>query len=205
MNLTPATAASASTTITAAGGQHTADRDTAAERDVLLAEYRAIKDEQTKRIDRRDHLVYGTLTAIAATLAAAGRLPHALLLLPAVTVILGWTHLVTDVKIAAAGQYLRTDLSARLGALAGRPVLGWETAHRSDARRRQRKLLQLAVDMGTFPVPALVSLGIYLASGRAPWPGVMLAVLLTGAAVLLAAQQALYAAGARRRWIGGRS
>lgn len=204
MNLTPATPAS--TTITAAGGQHTADRDTAAERDVLLAEYRAIKDEQTKRIDRRDHLVYGTLTAIAAAVAAAGRVPHALLLLPAVTVILGWTHLVTDVKIAAAGRYLREDLSVRLGALAGAPVLGWEIAHRADARRRQRKLLQLAVDVATFPVPALVSAIAYLASGRVPLPGVAVAVVCVAAAVVLAAQQGLYAAGTRRRRrIGGRS
>lgn len=175
-----------------------------AELDVLLAEYGALKDEQIKRVDRRDHLVYCTLAAAAATLAAASRLPEALLLLPAVTVILGWTHLVTDVKVAAAGRYLREDLGVRLGALAGAPVLGWESAHRGDARRRQRKSIQLAVDLGTFPAPALVSLGAYLATGRAPLPGLAFAVLLAAAAVVLAGQQALYAAGTRRRRIGGR-
>jgi hypothetical protein len=119
-------------------------------------------------------------------------------------VILGWTHLVTDVKVAAAGRYLREDLSVRLGALAGAAVLGWETAHRGDPRRRQRKTLQLVVDLGTFPAPALVSLGAYLAAGRAPLPGVAVAVLLSAAAVVLAGQQALYAAGSRRLRIGGR-
>jgi hypothetical protein len=178
--------------------------DQGATLDVLLAEYKAIKDEQRSRIDRREHLVYWALAAAAATLAAASRLPVALLLLPAATVILGWTHLVTDVKISAAGRYLREDLTVRLGALAGTAVLGWEHAHRGDPRRRQRKSIQLAVDLGTFPAPALVSLGAYLTAGQAPLPGVVFAVLLAAAAVVLAGQQALYAAGTHRLRIGGR-
>lgn len=178
--------------------------DRAAELSVLLAEYGALKDEQQKRIDRRDHLVYGTLTALAATVAAAAKLPEALLLLPAVSVILGWTHLVTDVKVATAGKYLRDDLSVRLGALVGAPVLGWETAHRADGRRRQRRGLQLAVDLATFPGPALVSAGAYLALTGPPVLGWIAAVLLAAAAVTLAGQQALYAAGGRRLRIGGR-
>jgi hypothetical protein len=177
-----------------------------AELSILLAEYNAIKDEQKARIDRRDHLVYGTLTAAAAAVAAAGKLPAALLLLPVVTVVLGWTHLVTDVKVATAGRYLRDDLSARLSALAGAPVLGWETAHRSDGHRRQRRGLQLAVDMATFPGPGLVSAIAYLAVAHPPVLGWLAALLLAAAALVLAAQQALYAADGRRLRlrIGGR-
>ncbi|GGL17768.1 hypothetical protein [Mangrovihabitans endophyticus] len=177
-----------------------------AELSILLAEYGALKDEQQKRIDRRDHLVYGTLTAVAATLAAAGKLPAALLLLPVVTVVLGWTHLVTDLKVATAGRYLRDDLSVRLSALAGAPVLGWETAHRADDRRRQRRGLQLAVDLATFPCPGLVSVGAYLSLGHPPVLGWLAALLLGAAALVLAGQQALYAADGRRLRlrIGGR-
>lgn len=178
--------------------------DPDAELTVLLAEYGALKDEQQKRIDRREHLVYGTLTAVAATLAAADKIPEALLLLPAVTVILGWTHLATDQKISAAGRYLRDELSARLGALAGAPVLGWESTHRGDARRRQRKCLQLAVDLATFPAPGLVSVGAYLVLTGPPVLGWAAAVLLAAACVVLAGQQVLYAAGGRRLRIGGR-
>jgi len=177
-----------------------------AELAVLLAEYGALKDEQAKRIDRREHLVLGTLTAFGATLTAAAKIeiPVALLLLPAVAVILGWTHLVTDVKISVAGQYLRTELSVRLSALTGAPVLGWERAHRGDPRRRQRKRLQLAADLGTFPGPALVSLGVYLTLTRPPVPGWIAAALLAAAAAVLAGQQALYAAGTHRPRNGGR-
>ncbi len=176
--------------------------DPAAELTVLLAEYGALKDEQQKRIDRREHLVYWTLTAVAATLAAAGKFPEALLLLPAVTVILGWTHLTVDQKISAAGQYLRDDLSVRLAARVGAPVLGWETAHRSDGRRRQRKCLQLGVDVATFAGPALVSAGAYLTHTRPPVLGVVFAVLLAAAAVVLVVQQVLYAGGIRRGGAG---
>jgi hypothetical protein len=177
-----------------------------AELDILLAEYKALKDEQQKRIDRRDHLVYATLATAAAALAAAGKLPAALLLLPVVTVVLGWTHLVTDVKVAAAGRYLRDDLSVRLSDLAGAPVLGWETAHRADGRRRQRRGLQLAVDMVTFPGPGLVSAIAYLIVAHPPVLGWLAALGLAAAAVVLAAQQALYAADGRRLGlrIGGR-
>ena len=79
--------------------------DTAIELDILLAEYKALKDEQQKRIDRRDHLVYGTLTAIAATLVAAAKVPEALLLLPAAALILGWTHLANDHMVSAIVRY----------------------------------------------------------------------------------------------------
>ena len=177
--------------------------DPDAELTVLLAEYGALKDEQQKRIDRREHLVYGTLTAVAATLAAADKIPEALLLLPAVTVILGWTHLATDQKISAAGRYLRDELSARLGALAGAPVLGWESTHRGDARRRQRKCLQLAADLATFAAPALASLGAYLTLTRPPALGWVAAALLTAATVTLVSQQLIYATAIRRAKTGG--
>lgn len=195
-------------TVAVVAGVVTGDLDPAVDRaaliDALELEYKALKDEQRCRIDRRDHLVYLHLGAITATLAVAGRVPHALLLLPVVAVILGWTHLVIDVAISAGGAYLRTDLGVRLTALIGRPVLGWEAAHRADGRRLQRKILQLVVDVVTFPAAGLVSLGGYLASGRAPLLGVVVAVPIAAAAVGLAVQQALYASGTRRPRTGGR-
>ena len=170
----------------------------AAELDIHLAEYKALKDEQKARIDRRDHLVYGTLASLVATAVGATKVPEALLLLPLVTLVLGWTHLATDHMISAAGRYLREDLGVRLSALAGQPVLGWEGHDAGDKRRRQRKCLQLAIDLLTFTVPALVSLGAYLALVRPPLLGWIAALLLAAATLLLANQQRVYAEGIRR-------
>lgn len=169
-----------------------------ADLEVLLAEYKAIKDEQRSRIDRREHLVYGTLTALAAAVVAASKLPSALLLLPVITIVLGWTHLTSDHMISAAGRYLREDLGVRLSALTGQSALDWEHHHAGDTRRRQRKHLQLAVDLLTFPIPALVSLGVYLAVARPPLAGWIAALLLAAGTLLLANQQRVYAAGIRR-------
>lgn len=172
--------------------------DPGADLDVLLAEYKALKDEQRSRIDRREHLVYGTLTALAAAVVAASKLPSALLLLPVITLVLGWTHLTSDHMISAVGRYLREDLGVRLSALTGQPALGWEHDHAGDTRRRQRKRLQLAVDLLTFPVPALVSLVVYLALVRPAAPGWIAALLLAAGTLLLANQQRVYAVGTRR-------
>ncbi|GGM23080.1 hypothetical protein ACFFX1_10725 [Dactylosporangium sucinum] len=160
---------------------------------VLMAEYDKLKDEQKARIDRRDHLVYGTLTAIAATLVAGAKTPAALLLLPAVTLILGWTHLVNDQKVSAAARYLRDELAAKVAAITGRPVLGWETSHRNDGRRRQRKGIQLIVDVATFVFPAVVSLGAYVLLAHPPVLGLIGAGVLLIAAGVLLWQQLAYA------------
>ena len=169
-----------------------------AELDIHLAEYKALKDEQKARIDRRDHLVYGTLASLVAAAVGATKVPEALLLLPLATLVLGWTHLATDQMISAAGRYLREDLGVRLSALAGQPVLGWEHHHPRDTRWRQRKCLQLAIDLLTFTVPALVSLGAYLTLVRPPLLGWIAALLLAAATLLLANQQRVYAEGIRR-------
>ncbi|MCK2237403.1 MULTISPECIES: hypothetical protein [unclassified Crossiella] len=138
-------------------------------RDVLLAEYDALKAEQTSRIVLRDRLMYAALAALIATLALvvqpAGR-PHLLLLLPLVCVVLGWTYLANDEKISAIGRYLRRHLAPALVAPDGRSggVLAWESVHRCGPLRRLDKFTQLAVDLLMFVVPSLLSTALYWAA-----------------------------------------
>ena len=62
---------------------------------VLLAEYKAMKQEQLARISTRDNLMYVTLASLAAVVAAAIQLKHPalLLLIPPVCLVLGWTYM----------------------------------------------------------------------------------------------------------------
>ena len=138
--------------------------------EILLQEYERLKEEQIHRIGTRDNLVYANLLSLAGVVAATiqANSPHMLLLLPPVCVIFGWTYLVNDEKVSAIGRYMRDVLGARLGRLAGEPVLGWEDFHRADSRRRSRKLGQLTVDLTTFAVPALVALVGFWTGG---WSG----------------------------------
>ncbi|QQQ78191.1 hypothetical protein IOD16_06885 [Saccharothrix sp. 6-C] len=139
-------------------------------RDVLLAEYDALKAEQKSRIALRDRLTYAALASLTAALALviqpAGR-PHLLLLLPLVCVILGWTYLANDQKISAIGAYLRRHLAPALVATNGRlgGLFAWESVHRHSPLRRLDKVTQLVVDLLMFAVPSLLSTALYWATG----------------------------------------
>ncbi|NUQ98682.1 MAG: hypothetical protein HOY79_19735 [Streptomyces sp.] len=136
---------------------------------LLLAEYQTIKDEQKTRIGFRDNLLYVTLTVVAAVIAAAAQAKQSsmLLALPPVTVVLGWTYLVNDEKISAIGSFIRDDLGPRLSRLAqAERAFAWETAHRTDTRRRSRKAIQCAIDLLAFCVVPFAGLIVYWAAGQ---------------------------------------
>src|SRR5262249_14253740 len=120
--------------------------------DVLLAEYKTLKSEQQARIALRDNLLYVTLGASGAIVAFAlskDAPPAALLAIPWLTLIVGWTYVVNDEKNSAAGQYIRERLEPAVRSVAGSPdsLFAWELAHRGDSYRRERKLIQLLVDL----------------------------------------------------------
>lgn len=171
---------------------------------LLTLEYERLKEEQKTRIGFRDNLVYATLASmaavIAATLSARGQANLALLL-PPVALLLGWTYLVNDEKISAAGRYIRTELAPRLAAELPRatPVFGWESFHRADPRRRTRKALQLAVDLGVFCLAPTVALVVFWASGPRTVVYMTISVAEAAAVLGLAAHLVLYADLARHR------
>ncbi|MEV8019858.1 hypothetical protein AB0O76_26605 [Streptomyces sp. NPDC086554] len=171
---------------------------------LLLAEYQVVKDEQKARIGFRDNLLYVTLAAVAALVAATAQTARAsmLLALGPVCVVLGWTYLVNDEKISAIGAYVRGDLGPRLAELAATDeraasatpsAFGWETAHRGDARRRSRKVIQCLVDLVAFCVVPLAGLVVFWADGEGG--GLLLALSVVEAAAIagLAAQVVGYA------------
>ncbi|MFP3987044.1 hypothetical protein U9R90_05980 [Streptomyces sp. E11-3] len=172
---------------------------------LLLTEYQTVKDEQKARIGFRDNLLYVTLAAVAAVVAAAAQTGQALMLLalPPVCVVLGWTYLVNDEKISAIGAYVREDLGPRLAALAGAEggtpeVFGWERAHRGDGRRRSRKVIQCVVDLTAFCFVPLGGLVILWVDGDAGGLLIALSVLEALATLVLAWQVLNYAEVVRR-------
>jgi hypothetical protein len=164
--------------------------------DILLLEYEQLKREQNSRIRVRDNLVYASLVAAAAVISAvlSSHDLRALLLLPPVALILGWTYLINDQKISAAGHYIRCALSPELAVLVDRDsVFGWEEAHRGDRRRLSRKLMQLFVDLLAFCALPFTSLMVYAANF--PDMGLFMVVAIVECVVLLtlAAQFLIYA------------
>jgi hypothetical protein len=155
---------------------------------LLVIEYERLKDEQKTRIGFRDSLVYATLASMAAvitaTLSARSQLA-CLLLLPPVCVLLGWTYLMNDEKISAAGHYIRTEITPRLADLVpGEPLIfGWESFHRGDSRRRLRKVAQLTIDLSMFCVAPATALALFWVS--APQPAALIVVSVAEALVVI--------------------
>jgi len=133
--------------------------------EVYLHEYEKLKEEQAQRIGFRDNMLYVTLGVFGAVLsfALSGKNNYyALLIVPWVCLILGWTYLVNDEKISAIGKYIRHTLMDKIKELTGNTdkesIFGWEIAHRSDPRREQRKIEQLIIDEITFVLSGIVAL-----------------------------------------------
>lgn len=144
-------------------------------RDLALAEYKQIKNEQAARISTRDNLIYVTLVAIAGalTIAHSAHSPGYLLLVPPVASTLGWTYLCNDHMITAIGRYVRQHPALT--------AMRWESDHPADRRRAVRKTIQLAVDLATFCGSALAALTTFWLAPASHPP------LLTAASVIEAA------------------
>jgi hypothetical protein len=171
---------------------------------LLVAEYEQIKSEQRSRIGFRDNLLYATLASMAAIIAAVLRREgqtELLLLLPPVSVLLGWTYLVNDEKISAIGRYIRDELAPRLAALTGDHsegdervrLFGWEVAHRSDGRRVPRKYLQLAVDLLTFCVAPVAAVVVFWSAEPRSLALIAVSLAELAAVAVLAVQIVVYA------------
>lgn len=132
---------------------------------VYLQEYEKLKEEQAQRIGFRDNMLYVTLGVFGAILSFALSEKinyYALLVIPWVCLILGWAYLVNDEKISAIGKYIRLSLTEKIKEQTGytntESIFGWEIAHRSDQRRKRRKIEQLIIDEITFVLSGIVAL-----------------------------------------------
>lgn len=133
--------------------------------EVYLQEYEKLKDEQTQRIGFRDNLLYFTLGVFGAVISFAVSNKanyYALLVIPWVCLILGWTYLVNDEKITAIGRYIRLTLVEKIKEETANDdiesIFGWEIAHRKDQRRKRRKIEQLIIDQITFVFSGIIGL-----------------------------------------------
>lgn len=163
------------------------DKDSALE--ILLAEYNCLKSEQAQRIGFRDNLLYVTLGVFGAVVSFAVSDPshyYALLVIPWVCLILGWTYVVNDEKISAIGRYIRYELVDKIKEHTEyddlETLFGWEIAHRDDKHRKRRKIQQLIVDEITFVASGLIALGVFWFLASNPPIGV---TILSGVELLL--------------------
>lgn len=113
-----------------------------------LAEYEKLKEEQGQRIHFRDNMRYVMLVAAGFVFAKASDMPYALLAIPWICSVLGWTYVANSRRVWSIRKYLETTLAAKVGA----GYFEWEQKHQNDRARR------ILVDEITFVGPGLVAL-----------------------------------------------
>lgn len=131
----------------------------------LVKEYEKLKDEQNKRIEFRDHMIYLTLGAIGAVFSFSLEKPEfnsAFLILPFICIVLGWTYLSNDEKISSIGKYIRDILLPKIDSVPAEHALSlkdnWDAYVRKDRRRRGRKQFQLLIDLSIYCFSAFISI-----------------------------------------------
>ncbi|NES24267.1 MAG: hypothetical protein F6K41_36480 [Symploca sp. SIO3E6] len=132
---------------------------------IFFKEYDKLKSEQAQRIGFRDNLLYVTLGLFGTVISFAVSNPshyYALLVIPWICLILGWTYIVNDEKISAIGRYIRYQLVDKVKEHTSYTdvdtLFGWEVAHRSDKHRKRRKIQQLIIDEITFVCSGAIAL-----------------------------------------------
>lgn len=135
----------------------------------LIAEFEKLKDEQHKRIAFRDQMIYLTLVAIGTIYSFSFEKPTlniALLVLPFLEIIMGWTYYVNDRKISFIGTYIRKTIVKKLKSNTDENeseiLTTWEDFVRKDPTWRFRKINQLLIDLLIFVVPGAISISMYL-------------------------------------------
>ncbi len=169
--------------------------------EIYLHEYEKLKEEQTQRIGFRDNMLYVTLGVFGGILsfALSGKTNYyALLVIPWVCLILGWTYLVNDEKISAIGRYIRYTLVNKIKESTGNAdiesIFGWEIAHRSDTRRLRRKIEQLIIDEITFVLSGIVALlAFWFLASQPPLAVNILCVVELVLLIILAVEIIIYA------------
>jgi hypothetical protein len=131
--------------------------------EIALHEYDRLAAECVARIGYRDNLIYVTLATYGAIIAfvlhnseaptPSGMSVFGLLVLPWVSLILGWSYLTNDLKISEIGNYIRRDLEPRLKSAndnSTTKIFGYDYAHGLERHRKARKRIQFLIDELTF-------------------------------------------------------
>jgi hypothetical protein len=114
-----------------------------------LAEYEKLKEEQGRRIHFRDNMRYVMFVAAGFAFSKAGAMPLALLAIPWMCSVLGWTYVANMRQVCRIREYLKQNLAGKVAD----DCFAWE--HQAPQNDQKRRLL---VDEITFVGPGVVAL-----------------------------------------------
>ena len=158
-------------------------------------EYTKLKDEQIRRIGFRDNLIYVTLAAFGGIISfyfAEKTYPEVLLVLPWVSIILGWTYLKNDEKVTSIGRYIRKILGPNILRLLtitsdqdDEQIFKWESYRLNEEGRTRRKILQLFINAFIFISSGFASILMFVSNAKWPIHYSAMAILIIESLCLL--------------------
>jgi len=132
----------------------------------LLAEYAALKNEQTQRIVVRDTVLYISITANTAIAAIYQQQqnpdPQILLAIPFASTLLFWLYATNDNMVTQIRRYIVSNIIPKFSANGGKiesGLFGWESLRRRRTLGRFfSKLIRLLAVWSTFSGASIVAL-----------------------------------------------
>ena len=132
----------------------------------LIAEYTALKNEQTQRIVVRDTCLWISISANTAIAAVYSQLqshdPRILLFIPFVSTLLFWIYATNDSMISQIRRYIVTHIVPKLSQSDQKyrdSLFGWEYLRRQRTPRRIiSKLIRLLAVWSTFSIASIAAL-----------------------------------------------
>lgn len=140
-------------------------------REIVLAEYKAMRDEILKKMDHRTTYRLATLTLSMATMGIGIQLRSALLLLlvPMITILLGNLTIFQTMQISRLATYVREHIEKRLNSQ--HPgSMGWHLSNEDRPARLRESLIVSYIPNAAIPlVPSLVSIGLAWTHNGSIW------------------------------------
>lgn len=152
-------------------------------KDYYLVEYDRLKEEQLKRIESRDHMIYLTLVAVGSVFAYVFTNPthyEAFLILPFFCIVMAWTYYSNDLKVSAIGDYIKDNIIPFFKT----EDLNWESYRYDDSKRTFRKTIQLIIDILLFIGASFLSI-IYFINNSLKITNIELTLLIVESIFLI--------------------
>ena len=144
-------------------------------------EYQSLKNEQLKRIEFRDNIIYLTLVSIGSIFAFCFEKPQfhiAFLVLPYFCIIMGWTYYTNDRKVTSIGEYINKYSIPIIEGITNQTIPNhWENKRKEEPGRKFRKNFQLLIDISLFCFSSVTSIVVFYSFHECVcWPQHLVAI-----------------------------
>jgi hypothetical protein len=140
-----------------------------------VVEHGVLKTEQLERIKLRDTFLNLNIVALGVTTAITvqgQKQAAALLVVPWITVILGWAYLSNDDKVTAIARHIKAALDEKSA------EFSWETSPKGILSPSIRRFADVAIFLLSFLLPGPIAMALYSVVNPGSWSAAVVIVVI---------------------------